>query len=83
MQTLNVQLGERSYPIHIGAGVLTDPALWSACLSNVATTGGMERLLVALHQVSLAALTGLVVDLADAAAVPLDKPLTLKNPERN
>ena len=29
METLNVALGERAYPIHIGAGVLADEALWS------------------------------------------------------
>jgi 3-dehydroquinate synthase len=28
MHTLNVDLGDRSYPIHIGAGVLVDAALW-------------------------------------------------------
>ena len=28
MQTLNVALGERSYPIHIGAGLLARPELW-------------------------------------------------------
>jgi 3-dehydroquinate synthase len=27
-QSLTVVLGERSYPIHIGRGLLTDPALW-------------------------------------------------------
>ncbi|MDR2837575.1 MAG: 3-dehydroquinate synthase, partial [Azonexus sp.] len=27
MQTLNVALGERSYPIHIGCGLLSDAAL--------------------------------------------------------
>jgi 3-dehydroquinate synthase len=29
MHTLNVDLGDRSYPIHIGAGVLADAALWA------------------------------------------------------
>jgi 3-dehydroquinate synthase len=28
MHTLNVDLGDRSYPIHIGAGVLADATLW-------------------------------------------------------
>ncbi len=28
MQTLTVDLGDRSYPIHIGAGVLADAGLW-------------------------------------------------------
>ena len=27
MQTLSVQMAERSYPIHIGAGLLRDPAV--------------------------------------------------------
>ena len=27
MRTLNVQLGDRSYPIHIGAGLLSQPEL--------------------------------------------------------
>ena len=27
MQTLHVELGERSYPIYIGAGLLADPEL--------------------------------------------------------
>jgi 3-dehydroquinate synthase len=29
MHSLNVDLGDRSYPIHIGAGVLADAALWA------------------------------------------------------
>lgn len=29
MHTLHVDLGDRSYPIHIGAGVLADAALWA------------------------------------------------------
>src|SRR5690625_7482115 len=28
MRTLDVDLGERSYPIHIGAGLLRQPELW-------------------------------------------------------
>ena len=32
MQTLNVALGERSYPIHVGSGLLTDPR-WFAALA--------------------------------------------------
>ncbi|MEQ1440522.1 3-dehydroquinate synthase [Fontimonas sp. SYSU GA230001] len=30
MQTLDVALGDRSYPIHIGAGLLGDPRSWAA-----------------------------------------------------
>jgi 3-dehydroquinate synthase len=33
MQTLEVQLGERSYPIHIGAGLLRDPNLIRATIA--------------------------------------------------
>ena len=57
MRTLNVELGERSYPIHIGAGVLTQPELLAARLpqkraaivtdTNVATLY-LERLTDAL-----------------------------------
>ncbi len=32
MQTLNVELAERSYPIHIGSGVLGQPELLTGCL---------------------------------------------------
>lgn len=30
MQTLTVALGERSYPIHIGSGLLAQPSLWDS-----------------------------------------------------
>jgi 3-dehydroquinate synthase len=34
MQTIRVALGERSYPIHLGAGILDDPALYLPCLQK-------------------------------------------------
>lgn len=34
MERINVDLGERSYPISIGAGLLTDPALFSHLKAN-------------------------------------------------
>ncbi len=34
MQTLSVALGDRSYPIHIGNGLLDDPSLWSTITSR-------------------------------------------------
>ena len=34
MQTLRVALGERGYPIHIGAGILDDPALYRPCIGK-------------------------------------------------
>jgi 3-dehydroquinate synthase len=34
VQTLRVALGERSYPIHMGAGILDDPALYRPCLQR-------------------------------------------------
>lgn len=34
MHTLSVALGERSYPIHIGSGVLDDAALYRPCLTG-------------------------------------------------
>ena len=35
MERLNVELGERSYPISIGAGLLSDPALFSYLKPNI------------------------------------------------
>ncbi len=34
MRSLDVQLAERSYPIHIGAGLLAQPSLWRPLLSG-------------------------------------------------
>ena len=34
MQTLRVALGERAYPIHLGAGILDDPALYAPCIGK-------------------------------------------------
>jgi 3-dehydroquinate synthase len=34
MQTLSVALGDRSYPIHIGSGLLDDPARWSTIIGR-------------------------------------------------
>ena len=64
MQTLNVTLGERSYPIHIGCGLLADTALLGPCLKQkkaVVVTNVtiaplyLETLLGALAQSGIAA----------------------------
>lgn len=34
MRLLNVALGERSYPIHIGSGLLSEPSLWAPLLKR-------------------------------------------------
>jgi len=34
MKTLNVELGERSYPIHIGSGLLRQPELLRSCIAG-------------------------------------------------
>ncbi|MGE5148733.1 MAG: 3-dehydroquinate synthase [Rhodospirillaceae bacterium] len=36
MESLRVALGERSYPIHIGAGILGDASLYAPCAGRVA-----------------------------------------------
>ena len=35
MESLGVALGERSYPIHIGAGILGDASLYAPCAGRV------------------------------------------------
>ena len=35
MESLGVALGERSYPIHIGAGILGEPSLYAPCAGRV------------------------------------------------
>jgi len=34
LKTLNVELGSRSYPIHIGEGLLTEPTIWDEVVRN-------------------------------------------------
>ena len=43
---LNVELGERSYPIHIGAGLLDDSALFASLVKS-------EQVVVLLNEVDV------------------------------
>ena len=34
MDSLRIELGDRAYPIHIGTGILDDPALYAPCIDK-------------------------------------------------
>src|SRR5690349_1312661 len=59
MQPLRVTLDERSYPIHIGAGLLSDPALYAPHVKGkavgVVTNAVVQPLYLARVQEALAA----------------------------
>ena len=58
VQTLRVELGRRGYPIHVGAGLLADAALWTAPLRGrhvlLVTDGNVARHHLAPVQAALA-----------------------------
>jgi 3-dehydroquinate synthase len=66
MESLRVALGERSYPIHIGAGILGEASLYAPCAGRVAavvTNPVVARLYLARVQAAL--------EVAGARVVPV------------
>jgi len=66
MQTLRVALAERSYPIHVGAGILDDPSLYAPCLS------GRRAVIVTSDAIAPLYLARVRVALEKAGAKPLE-----------
>lgn len=54
-------------------------ALWAYCLHGAITSPGIERVAKLIHALALGAIGGLIIDLAGAAGVNLDQPLTAKD----